>query len=159
MKDATEDSKELAETLASAHEKIFADDPNTEILQHCMIFTADEGSVLIQCPWGSKSERSVMLSNLASVIKESRADRYAFWSEVWMNRVELSDRAKAVEPRKDPNRQELVMTLVCERGHKPVIIMQAIERGESGGVTKLVREPADNDFTSLGGELTELFDG
>lgn len=157
MTDSTKEARALAETLADAHEQIFADDAHTTIKQHCMLFT-DQGNAIIECPWNSGSERADILSKLASAIKESQAKRYAFWAEVWLSRVAVSDRKKAVQPRKDPNRQEFVMTLVCERDHEPVIILQAIERDDKGGVTKLVREPMDADLTTMGGDLAELFD-
>jgi hypothetical protein len=161
-------SEELADELMASHVARYQREPMGQIIPSCLIEPEAGQPVVLQCGWGSSTERAVVLAALRVAMITMKAARYAVWMEVWtvaqtvpkgttMDDVIAEHDAAYVhgDLSADPNRVEAVFTLVVEGKGRMVSRLQRIIRGRNGGVRKL--ELIENDkSTSLGGALGEL---
>jgi hypothetical protein len=158
-------NEQLLDDLTAQHERYLLANPTGEIAQTVLIERGDGDCELALCGWGNELERNLILDWLQNRVIETKARRYAFWAEAWFKTVAVKSADEAREEAKkyqhgdiakDPERREVVFTVVVESNGRTHQRMQTIERGPDGDVVALVLSPP-NDMTGLGGALANLF--
>jgi hypothetical protein len=158
---------ELADALAAQHERYFKAHPKGQIAQTVMIERPDGDADFLLCAWANPIERVVMLEALRAHVTKVKAVRYAVWSEAWIKRIKIDPKdpeaaRKAMaqmqpgDVSRDPERAEIIFTMVVEPNGTVTMRQQEIERDKRGRVKRLVRD-ADDDIVNMGGALANLF--
>jgi hypothetical protein len=148
---------ELADQICRQHERHYSRRPKEGLIQTCMIFHGDGQAELVQCPWRDKTERILVLEFLRQRVKEVSATKYAFWAEAWVSKGTLDKPLnEQLLPSQDPNREEMVFTIVVEPGQPVVTRAQRIRRDAiTGKVLALIKEQPEA-FPIMEGPLLDL---
>jgi hypothetical protein len=158
---------ELADFLTAQHERYFKAHPDGALAQTVLIERPDGDADIMLCAWSNPIERVVMLEALRAHVIKVKALRYAVWAEAWITRIPIdakdpeAARAKMMAMRpgdvsRDPERAEVVFTMIVEPGGKVTMRQQEIERDKRRRVRRLVRSDSE-DTINMGGALANLF--
>jgi hypothetical protein len=162
-------AQQLVEHLSENHVEWFKENPHGTLGQMLLVERGDGNVEIGPCGWADPHERQIMLAFLRHHMEEIKAVRYALWCEAWIKMVrkpidtdpaqavkELMDAYKQGDISTDPERKEVVFTLVVEPGGRQTSLMQTIERGPDGAVTGLTPWEDGAELVNLGGALADL---
>lgn len=126
----------------------------TEVSPVFVFEDANEQGALIMTPWRNDQERAIALTMLRILFKQSSTVRYVTASEAWLS---VQDNGEPrCQPKDDPQRTSVLMVVGVEKGCKPVFEVYDIKDLNDSQKRTLIRR--DNDYTGIGGALTELLD-
>ena len=137
------EAEEFADRIARQHVDWFKEHPDRQLVQTNLFETEDGGRGIIPCQLSSCDEREVTIKALRDFMARVKVVRYALWAECWVRGVRLDEAApyRHGEAAEDPDRQEVVTTVVVEQDGTVTSRSQKIERGPDGNVVALHLEP------------------
>lgn len=156
--------QEWADFLARKHQEFYIDKPRGELVPMFFLDRADGEMEIHVAAWRDNMEKVMMAEAISLRLRDPIYTRYAMASEVWTIRSKtgLSDSAMAAayagKLYEHPDRVGAVSTFCIDRAlpDQPVMIMQEIIRGRSGGV-RLLKRIEDPGADSIRGRMAELF--
>lgn len=150
--------------LAEMHRKSYLVDGIEELMPMFFAQKADGELIIIVAPFNGPDEKYAVLAQLRTMFREMGVTRYAASIEAWAAaqtmdpEADVHDMSTATRPSQDPNRREIVMNTVCEKGKPALSLMQEIIRDESGAIIDLVKDPHQMDGGMMMGSFVELLD-
>lgn len=106
---------------------------------------------------GDPEAKEGLLEMISAALGVSQAQRYAIVMEAWVSAQAAGEERKYAMPSLDPDRREVVFTVVVARDGSHQGSGKTIVRNEAGNIIALKDDLVFEDSIGFGGRMTDLF--